>query len=150
WVTREGCINSVPMSSHPFGAESGEAADVRYTQLMMMDLIAASWIPLDTCPYTQAFRNFTGTPCLIDNPDKLEDCGGHPKGCEHLKKVIEERRAAAKEQARLQAEMLAKMKDEDVLDLGRRLTQAFETIAAAAPAPSDDMPAPRRPNLKGK
>ena len=79
----------------------------RYEIQTTRDLVSQGWIPLGMCPYSYELAHVTGG-AFVKVPDGERDCGGKPDGCEHMKRVMETRRARARakyesEEAVLQA-----------------------------------------------
>ncbi len=113
FVGLDGCVKKVPLrTSVPF---TMEPEGVRYEQQVTTDIVQAGQLPLDVCPFTGEF-GYIQRPRLIANPEGTADCGGKPDGCEHMLKLIVERKKRARTKydleqktftAKSQAEMIA-------------------------------------------
>lgn len=102
---------------------SNDAVGERYEQQMRRDQIAAGSLPLGECPYTAEYRRWTNSPTLLGEvPPGVTPCAGVPTGCEHLKPVIESRRARTR----------AKWESEQVQRDGMTQAQAEGLVKAMA------------------
>lgn len=149
WVHPSGTINNCVMRTGAVWSMHPDA--VAYENEMTHVQISEGWIRLDTCPYTTAFREITGTPCLIDNPTNEPDCGGKPDGCSHLKVVITERLAAFKAEHDLAEAQFNAMSPTQARGLIEQWTDAMAALRnTASPADADDADdaKPVRPRAK--
>lgn len=105
FVGLDGCIKDVPLRSAAVFSNDEDA--LRYERQTVIDIVRAGQLPLDECPYTNAYRWIKSGP-LVKPPPGADDCGGKPGGCEHMHAVIKLRQERAKqrhekEQAQLRA-----------------------------------------------
>jgi hypothetical protein len=142
WIDPSGNVLKVPMRTSSVYSIDGEAA--RYEQDTTIDLLRSGWLPMHHCPYTPVFRNVTFTPYLVANDDRVDDCGGKPDGCEHLKPILAARRRLDKERHAEQEEQFARLNPSQASDLLQRLAQSLSVVEgiadrgeemATAPAP---------------
>jgi len=115
------------------GRVSGNSPEEeRYELLMRRDQITAGCLPLSECPYTGEYRRITGAPTLLgEPPEGARDCGGKPDGCEHLKPVIEQRRARCRERYEAQEKQARNITQAQAEALVLKMAQGF---AAGLPA----------------
>ena len=95
FVMLDGCVNHVPIRTGVTGWMEPEAQ--RYEQQVTAELISRGCMPLEKCPYTFEFSHFKGGQPLARPPAGEKDCGGSPKGCVHMHKIMDARLAVAKE-----------------------------------------------------
>ena len=133
WVHPTGTINLVPMRTGVTDWET--SASSNYEAFLTRDLLLDGWIPLDVCPMTMAFQSTTGTRCLVDNPERVEDCGGGQAGkpCAHLAAVMAGRAAMAKAKFSAEQNGYSTMKSADVAGMMASLIQGIQD-ATKAPA----------------
>lgn len=93
-VHPKGSIDKVPIRTSSVYSKDPE--DERYEQIVMRDLVASGWIPLELCPYSTEWTHITHGPFAQIPPGETE-CGGAPKGCTHMHALIEERKRFARE-----------------------------------------------------
>jgi hypothetical protein len=130
WVDPGGNVMKVPMRTASVFSLDAEAK--RYEDETTIDLLRSGWLPMHLCPLTPVFRNVTHTPYLVDNPERVEDCGGKPDGCEHLRPIVAERQRLAKLRYQEQEEQFARMNPSQATDLLRRLAQSLDVVEGIA------------------
>lgn len=127
FVGLDGCIKWVPLRTGAVFSMEPEAE--RYEQIVMRDIIRDGQLPLWVCPYTNEYKHIAGGP-LAKAPPGESDCGGHPDGCVHMKRIMEQRQAASlKKHAALQAKH-ASMKVEDAAQLMELAGRTFGASVA--------------------
>ncbi len=136
-----GEVNKVVLHTSP--VPDNATAVERYEQNTIKDLIRDGWIPLNVCPYTFEFKHVKGGP-LVKVPAGELDCGGHPDGCVHLKKIQGERRIRARAKHDADQKRVESMKREDV----EHMLEAVGTAIARNTAAVADMKTARG-KLKG-
>jgi hypothetical protein len=148
WVHPCGAINNVPMATAPTGWREPEQE--RYRQQITLDLLRNGWIPLDECPYTQAYREYTRSPCLVDNPSKIEDCGGGKDGkpCSHLGEVMKGRAERFAERHAAEQAHFQTMKAADVAQMMTTLVEGIRN--ADQPTPKAALAAAKQRLADGK
>jgi hypothetical protein len=123
FVMLDGGINRVPLRTA--AVFSMEPQHERYEHITTRELLRAGCMPLEVCPYTQQHFAVTGTRHLVDNPDKIEDCGGHAEGCSHMQEVIKLRREQARAEWEESQKSMQSMKSDDVERLMQTTAKAF-------------------------
>lgn len=146
WVDPNGNVTQTPMRTSSVFSNDVEA--VRYEQQMTIDLLRDGWLPMHACPYTPVYRNVTGTPYLVDNPERVEECGGKSDGCEHLKPIIEERRRLALERHQANEEAFMQMNPSEAGQLLRRLASSLDVVEGVAERNEKPAPPQQRRRMK--
>jgi hypothetical protein len=144
WVDPGGNVMKVPMRTSSVFSLDTEAK--RYEEETTVDLLRGGWLPLHVCPFTPVFRNVTGTPFLVENADRADDCGGEPDGCKHLRPIVVERQRVDKVRHAEQEEQFARMNPSQATDLLRRLAQSLDVVETIAERAEEEpkTPAPAR------
>lgn len=125
-----------------------DPASERYEMLQRRDQILAGCLPLAECPYTQEYRKLTGAETLLGTlPPNVKQCDGHPDGCEHLKPVIDARRAKQRAKHDAETKHLRSMSAQDAEAL---LTAALNASGLAAPKKAREGAAARGALAAGK
>lgn len=123
-----GAVNNVPLRTGP--VFDMEPASVRYEQTEMQRLITNGWLPLWVCPYTAEF-SYLGVPGpLVRPPDGEQDCGGSPKGCSHMHKVMADRTAFRRKLYDEDMKRHREMTDADQIKLIESITEGFSNAMA--------------------
>jgi hypothetical protein len=147
--TADGCRNFVPLRTGAIYSTQPDA--VAYEYETIYDLLMAGWIPIEACPFTDAYKSITKTPCLVANPDKIADCGGKPDGCEHLIALLAERREVVRAENEAAEQRLRAMSPKQAAALAQSMSEAMSIISAASREPDNEDPTcrPSRPARKG-
>jgi sRNA-binding protein len=128
FVGLDGCTKDVPLRSAAVFSNDEDA--LRYERATVSDIIRSGQLPLDECPYTNAYRYIKGGP-LVKSKDGTDDCGGKPGGCEHMQAVIKARQAVAKAKWDKEQEQLRQMKPEDAERLAATIAEGVGRAIAA-------------------
>lgn len=141
WVHPSGTINNVMMRTGVIMSMHPDA--VAYETETTVELLREGWLPLRSCPFTTVYREITGTPCLVGNPDRVEDCGGKPDGCSHVLEIAAERQRLFKENHDREEKEQARMTKGQASELLQRMSAALEVAESVASSPDDDDGPPR-------
>lgn len=158
FVDRGGNICDVPLRTGRVLSNEPEAA--KYEQIVVFDLIRAGQVPLHACPYTLDYGWVKPGP-LVKPPTKDASgkpiappvaCKGAPDGCEHMKELIERRRAEQvafmeREEAKLQKHV---MSEDAAKKFFKATTEGLGEIVGNAIAAAMDARQGARKGLQGK
>ena len=111
FVMPDGCINRVPLRTGSVFSMDVDAQ--KYEQETVHDLITEGAIPLSLCPNSTEWTHITKGP--FAKVGDGQDCGGNEKagGCEHMKKLMEARKAHVLEKHRAEIKRIESMRDEE-------------------------------------
>lgn len=143
FVDPAGNVCTVPLRTGRVFSQEVEA--VRYEQIVVADQIRAGSIPLEVCPHTMQYAHLVRGP-LVPNPENVIDCGGDVEGCEHMRKVIEDRRAVTR--AKWEAEQVTarNLSEVDAKAMMQGVVEAFGDMLMNA----QQQQKAGRQNLRGK
>lgn len=112
---------------------SNEPGAAWYESYMVVELIRAGSLPLSHCPFTLAF-GFVRKGPLVPKVDGKEgvDCGGHPEGCEHMKKVIDARRKVSHAKWQKDQHQLEQLSKDQVTAMMTGMAESFGAVAGTA------------------
>ena len=127
FVGLDGCVKSVPLRTAAVYSQEPEAQ--RYEQVVVADIIRAGQLPLDACPYTNAFSHIRRGP-LVKVPPGVEACEGKAGGCEHMHVVIKARKAAALVKHNAEQAKIESLRSEDVSRMMEGITQGVGAAIA--------------------
>lgn len=142
FVGIDGCIKDVPLRTAAVYTNEEDA--LRYERATVSDIIRNGQLPLDECPYTNAYRYIKGGP-LVKPPAGVDDCGGREGGCTHMRDVIAARQKVARAKWDKEQEQLRQMKPEDAERLAATIAEGVGRAIANA-----DPKANRRNLAQGK
>lgn len=135
FVDRDGNICTIPLRTGRVLSEEPEAT--RYEQIIVSDLIRQGQIPLECCPHTVQFAHLRPGP-LVALPKGFTKCDGAPgaakleQACEHMQKIVRDRRAKAIARVKKEDDKLQAMKPSDVAALIEQMGKSFgDTVAAS-------------------
>jgi len=128
FVGLDGCAKDVPLRSAAVFSSEEEA--LRYERATVADIVRAGQLPLDECPYTNAYRYIKGGP-LVRPPAGADDCGGNVGGCDHMQTVIKARQQVARAKWDKEQEQLRQMKPEDAERLAATIAEGVGRAIAA-------------------
>jgi hypothetical protein len=130
FVTRAGNVAHHPLECGRVASPDG----ARYGQGLREEGIRDhGWLPLGECPYTERYHHLVKGP-LVAPPDGERDCGGKPDGCEHLHRVMTERRARSQVDARARKATRDGAGAAQLVKLGESIARWTEVQMAGAPS----------------